>query len=204
MQHQHRSRTARILLAAGLALVLAACGGGDDPTVSSGASGAEVDGISTEFNDTDVAFVTDMVPHHEGALEMAELADSRAESAEVKDLAGRIVAAQDPEIERLQAMAEAWEVELGDGGMEGMEGMEGMDHGGGMDMSGDVDALTPLSGAAFDREFLTRMIAHHESAIEMSETELAEGQNPQAKELAQEIIDAQRAEIEEMRGLLAG
>jgi uncharacterized protein (DUF305 family) len=201
MQHQHRSRTARTLLAAGLALVLAACGGGDDPTVGSGGDApAVVDGISTEFNDADVAFITDMVPHHEGALEMAQLADSRAESAQVKDLASRLVAAQDPEIERMQAMAEAWDVELSDGG-----GMAGMDHGGGdMEMSDDVDALTPLSGAAFDREFLTRMIAHHESAVEMSETELADGENPQAKELAQEIIDAQRAEIEEMRGLLAG
>lgn len=198
MQHLYRSRTTRALIAAGLAVVLAACGGGDDPTVASGGdTPAAVDGVSTEFNEADVAFINDMVPHHEGALEMAELAVDQAESAEVKDLAGRIVAAQGPEIERMEAMAKAWDVKLSGGGM------AGMDHGGGgMDMSGDVEALGPLQGAEFDEEFLVRMIAHHEGAIEMAETVMSDGVNPQARELAEQILEAQQVEIVEMRGLL--
>ena len=85
--------------------------------------------------------------------------------------------------------------------------MPGMDHSG-MDMDGrsqeEVMAeLRGLSGADFDRQFLTSMIAHHQGAIEMAQTQLADGRDPQAIELAQKIIADQEAEIEEMQGLLA-
>jgi len=63
--------------------------------------------------------------------------------------------------------------------------------------------LRGLSGADFDRQFLTSMIAHHQGAIEMAQTQLADGRDPQAIELAQKIIADQEAEIEEMQGLLA-
>ena len=201
MRNFHVRRPVLVVLTAGLALILAACGGGDDPTIATDDGAAPANGVSAEHNDADIAFVRDMIPHHEGAISMAELASTRAASAEVKDLATRIAAAQDPEIERMQAMAEAWGVDLSEDA-----GMEGMDHSsGGMemgDMDADVAALEPLSGAEFDREFLTRMIAHHEGAVEMAQAELDQGVNPQAKELAQTIISVQNAEIEEMRGLV--
>ena len=212
------SRPTRVAAAVAAALALAACGGGDEPTVAGGGAAesgggtsetsgsveaSPVPGIDAEHNDQDIAFITDMKPHHEGAIEMAELAATRAESAEVKDLASRIVAAQDPEIQTIEQMATAWGVDLDADASS--TSMPGMDHGGGgMDMSADMDALEPLSGAEFDREFLTRMTAHHQSAIDMSEVQLEQGQNPQAKELAQEIITAQTEEIAEMADLLAG
>lgn len=179
---------------AGLALTLSGCGGDGGSTVRPGAEGA-VNGISTQFNDADVTFINDMTPHHESAVSMAELASDRSDSAEVKDLAQRIVDAQDPELERMKDMAEAWNVTLGEsgGGMGGMGGMSGDE---------DVQALEPLSGAAFDGEFLTRMIAHHESALPMAQAELDGGGNPQAKQLAQQILDAQTAEIAEMKQIL--
>lgn len=192
-------RTAVATVATGLALT--ACGGGNDPTIGAG-GGAEsgssgkatpVPGIDAERNDADIAFITDMKPHHASAIDMAELAATRADSAQVKDLAARIVAAQDPEILTMEKMAKAWGVDLGAGGMQMGAGMAG----------DDVAALKPLSGAAFDKEFLTRMTAHHQSAVAMSEKELAEGENPQAKKLAQEIITAQNMEIAEMKTLLA-
>ena len=196
MRNFHVRRLVLVALTAGLALVLTACGGGDDPTIATDGGTSPANGVSSEHNDADIAFVRDMIPHHEGAISMAELASTRAASAEVKDLAARIAAAQDPEIERLQAMAEAWGVDLSED-----SGMEGMDHSaGGMDA--DAAALEPLSGAEFDSEFLTRMIAHHEGAVEMAQSEVDEGINPQAKELAEDIISVQNAEIEEMRGLL--
>lgn len=178
---------------AGLALVLSGCGDGDS-TVTPGAQ-ESVNGISTQFNDADVTFINDMSPHHTTAVAMAELAADRSDSAEVKDLAQRIVEAQDPELDRMKDMAEAWDVQLGDSGgaMGGMGGMSGDE---------DAKALEPLSGAAFDREFLTRMIAHHESALPMAQSELDRGENPQGKELAQEIFDAQTAEIAEMKQIL--
>ena len=131
-----------------------------------------------------------MHPHHQGALDMAGLAADRARSGEVKALAARIADAQAPEMARLQAMATAWgsPIEAAGG------------HGGG---HGDGAALDRLSGAAFDRAFLEQMTAHHESALPMARTELADGTNPQARALAQEILDVQQAEITEMRALLA-
>jgi uncharacterized protein (DUF305 family) len=122
---------------------------------------------------------------------MSELAPERADSAEVKQLAEKISAAQEPELARMKDMAEAWDVELETGSEMA-----------GRSMGDDVKALTPLSGPAFDREFLTRMIAHHEGALPMAQTELGAGENPQAKQLAQEILDMQKAEIAEMKQIL--
>ena len=182
----------------GLASLLAACGddddmagmdhGGDDSSESSGSTS------EADFNDADVEFAQGMIPHHQQAVEMADLADGRAESPEVIDLAERIKAAQDPEIELMRGWLEDW----------GQVMPEGMDHEGmaGMMSEDDMTALEDASGAEFDEMFLTMMIEHHEGAIEQAETELDEGQNAEAKELAQTIIDAQQAEIEEMQGIL--
>ena len=188
------NRTRTLTLVAplvGLALALSACGGSTETATPS--TQQSVQGISTQFNGADAAFIKDMAPHHSGALAMAELAPTRAANADVKAIAAQISAAQEPEIERMKGMSEAWMVDLKGGG--------GGSMGGGMG-DGDVAALTPLTGAAFDKEFLTRMIAHHTSAIAMSETELADGENPQGKQLAEQIIAAQKAEITEMTALL--
>ncbi len=190
------ARAPRTVLAAtgvALALALSACGSSDATPAAAPAS--SVQGVATTHNDADVTFVSDMAPHHSGAIAMAKLAAGQAGSAEVKDLARRIAAAQQPEIEKMKAMAAAWKVTLdtGSGSMKGMSG-------GGTD---DVSALTPLTGAAFDKEFLTRMTAHHSSAVEMARAELAQGSNPQAKQLATSIVAVQEKEIAEMRGLLA-
>lgn len=183
------------------ALTLSACGGGDDPTVTAGAGtggvkASPVAGIDAEHNDADIAFIKDMKPHHDGAIEMAELAATRAESAEVKSLATAIKAAQGPEIDMMIKMATAWGVDLDASGGE---------HSGGHStgMGDDTAALEPLAGKEFDREFLTRMIAHHEGALEMAQAELAEGSNPQAKKMAAEIVESQTAEIADMKSLLA-
>jgi len=189
------TRTTLFALTAGLALTLAACGGSDSTTAASTPTGTAssaqtVDGISTAHNDSDIMFVNDMHPHHQGAVAMAELAPTRAGSQQVKDLAARIATAQGPEMARMEAMAKAWGVELGAGG-----------HGSGTEMGGDAAMLQTLSGADFDRQFLTMMTAHHEGALPMARTEVAGGSNPQAKALAQEIFDVQQAEIAEMKQL---
>jgi uncharacterized protein (DUF305 family) len=183
----------------GLAGLLAACGddddmGGMDHGGDDSSETAEAAAEGADFNDADVTFAQGMIPHHQQAVEMADLADGRAESPEVIDLAERIKAAQDPEIEQMQGWLEDW----------GQEMPEAMDHEGmsGMMSEDDMTALEGASGAEFDEMFLTMMIEHHEGAIEQAETELDEGQNAEAVELAQTIIDAQQAEIEEMQGIL--
>lgn len=156
-----------------------------------------------EHNNADVTFVTNMIPHHEQAVEMSGMAANQAEDQRVKDLAARIAGAQQPEIDQMRGFLEAWgeSAEMGDmdmdtDGMAAMEGMEGM-------MSEDEMAeLAAATGAGFDTLFLEMMIEHHEGAITMAEDELAEGQSREALELAQSIQDSQGAEIEEMQDLL--
>lgn len=172
--------------------LLTACGGTEEEAASPASESAD----NEEFNDADVAFAQMMIPHHEQATAMAELAPERA-GDEVQTLAEEIQAAQGPEIEQMNALLESW-------GQEPMEDMEDMDH---EDMSGMMseEQMAELEGAEgeeFDTMFLQMMIEHHEGAVEMAQTELDEGVNPEARDLAQQIIDDQDAEIEQMNEML--
>jgi len=66
----------------------------------------------------------------------------------------------------------------------------------------DMNKLMDVKGAAFDKQFLTMMISHHEGAIQMAQQEVAQGSNPDAKALAQKIVTDQQAEITTMKDLL--
>ncbi len=151
------------------------------------------------FNDADVAFAQGMIPHHEQAIEMAQMAQGRAENPRVLDLASRIEAAQQPEIDTLTGWLKEWGVE--DSATGGMD-HGGMDHGGGMMSEEDMNALMATSGAEFDRMFLEHMIEHHTGAVDMAMTESAEGQNTDAIAMADTIRDTQNAEFAEMNQLL--
>lgn len=148
-----------------------------------------------DHDDADVMFARMMVPHHQGAIEMAKLAPSRAASADVKDLAVQIEAAQDPEIRTMQGWLSAWGTSASDQMMHDVPGMMS---------STDMAALTSATGAAFDRQFLTGMIAHHQGAIEMAKTEIVDGRFEPAKAMARNIVTSQQAEIDRMRSLLSG
>jgi uncharacterized protein (DUF305 family) len=200
---------ARAAVAAVAAVGLAGCGGQDDSMGdmagmgSSSSSSSPSSSQSADFNDADVSFATDMIPHHRQAVEMAKLAASRAESAEVKDLAKQIEDAQDPEIQMMTAWLQTWGAPVPE---DGMSGMSGMDHGSGS-MSGmmsneDMDSLMNSSGPEFDTMFLTMMIAHHKGAIEMARTEQAKGSSADAVALAKQIEQAQTKEIATMQSLL--
>jgi len=204
-----KKHLALVALAVTGMLTLAACGDdgghsmGDMSGMDSSSSmrpSTEMTGpdSSTEFNSADVAFATNMIPHHQQAVEMAELAGDRAESQEVKDLAAQIGAAQGPEIETMTGWLTAWGEPIPDdtGGMDMSGSMPGM-----MSMS-DMNMLRESSGAGFDRMFLAMMIRHHQGAIEMARTEQADGANEAAMQLAEEIEAAQTAEITMMRGIL--
>lgn len=187
-----------VVLAAG-AIALSACGGDGDaaPEQSSSATIAE---STSEFNASDVAFAQGMIPHHAQAVEMASIAlePEREASAEVQDLAERIRAAQDPEIEQMTQFLISWDEPVDMPTTDGMEdGME-MD---GMVAAEDIDTLAELRGADFDALWSRLMIAHHEGAIAMAKTEIADGLDPDAITLAEEIVAAQEAEIDELRGL---
>ncbi|GAB3733850.1 DUF305 domain-containing protein [Nocardiopsis nanhaiensis] len=186
---------------------LAACGGAEEDAAPPASETSEQD--TSEFNDADVAFAQMMIPHHEQATTMAELAQGRA-GDEVQALAEEIKAEQGPEIEQMNTLLESWGQEPMDGmdhdGMEDMdhEGMEDMDHEGmaGMMSEEQMAELEAAENEEFDTMFLEMMIEHHEGAIEMSQTQLDEGTNPEARALAEDIIDAQQSEIELMNEML--
>ena len=195
-----RSRATALAVTLGLSAAFGvACSTNDDePTVGAGASTEEsVD--DAPHNDADVAFAQGMIPHHEQALEMAALAADNASDERVEDLAAQIEAAQGPEIEEMQAWLAAWDEEAPADGEHG-EGHEG--DSGGMMSEEDMTALEDATGGEFDRMFLEMMIEHHTGAIEMADTEIADGEFPDALELAETIKSAQEAEITEMESLL--
>lgn len=204
------NRTTLITIATLSTLTVAGCSGATPPTntAPSSTSSTQPGQVAAEHNPADITFAQGMIPHHQQAIDMADLATDRASSAKVKDLAFKIKQAQDPEIEQLKQMLEAWGApEQPDSG----GSMPGMGHGG---SSGDQSAMPNMmtdqqmqqlengNGAGFDKMFLEMMIMHHQGAIKMAESEVSQGQNPQAKTLAKKIIEDQLAEISTMQNLL--
>lgn len=147
-------------------------------------------------NAADITFATDMLPHHLSAIEMAQLATTRASDATVRKLAAQIAAAQGPEVTTMAGWLVGWGKPVPDASMGGMPGMAGA-------MSpADMTSLAGSTGAAFDRMWTTMMTVHHQGAVTMARTELTAGANPQAKALARAIITSQTAEITQLQKLL--
>lgn len=196
-------RVAGAALAAALVAVLTACSATPTTAGTQSATGPTrtESADATQHNSADAEFAQMMIVHHEGAIEMAELASSTAATDEVRALAQRIAAAQGPEIEQMSGWLDTWgEAQPADAAMDTM-GHQGMDMDG-MDQQAAMDELSSLSGLAFDQRFLELMIEHHRGAIVMAEAERGAGASTDALQLAGAIIDAQAAEITEMSNLL--
>ncbi|MFE1905463.1 DUF305 domain-containing protein [Streptomyces gardneri] len=189
-------------------LLLAACGtedggmsgmdhGGKSTTASATAS-ASADASAEAaapgaFDDADVMFAQMMIPHHEQALEMAKLADGRAEDPEVRKLVAAIERAQDPEIRKMKAWLKGWGKPASAGAGHGMAGMMSAQ---------DMKDLAAVKGEAFDRKFAELMIAHHDGAVAMAKDEQKDGRNASAKKLADDVVRTQSTEIAELRKIL--
>ncbi|WP_433498815.1 DUF305 domain-containing protein [Sphaerimonospora sp. CA-214678] len=152
---------------------------------------------AADHNDQDVMFAQMMIPHHRQAVDMAKMAAKQASSPQVKELAGQIEAAQDPEIQTMSGWLTSWGMQVPS------EDAMPMDHGmPGMMSEQDMKKLEGLSGAAFDKAFLEMMIKHHEGAVVMAKDEQSKGVYEPAKQLADSIISSQSAEITKMKQLL--
>lgn len=155
----------------------------------------------TDFNNGDVMFLQMMYPHHAQAIDMAKLVAGRSQNQQVIALAENIEKAQGPEMTQMTGLLTSFgkpapSAQMSGHDMPGMGGMPGM-------MSAEqMNNLTGLSGKAFDQQWLQMMIDHHTGAIDMSNTELRDGTNPDVKKMAQAIIANQQAEITQMRGML--
>lgn len=174
-------RNAGISLGAVAIVAIAAVvllGGGSDATDST--------------SDTESAFVAEMVPHHKSAIEMAQIAQTRAEHPEIKQLANNIIATQSSEIDKMNAINErlyGGPVGETDHGSLGLSADS-------MGMSMDTSSLE--TAQPFDRAFIDMMIPHHQGAITMARIELADGNDAETRALANDIIDAQSSEIKQM------
>lgn len=172
----------RLTIPAAFALILAsvtlvACGGSSNSDSSSSANG------------TDRAFSTEMIAHHEMAIDMAEVAQDKATRPQIQQLADDIVAAQKSEIDQMTAADKrmaANGVKPADLGLS--DSMMGM----------DMSASEMAGSKDFDRMFIDMMVTHHEGAVRMARVELAKGEDPQMRELAEAIIAAQTKEIRQM------
>jgi uncharacterized protein (DUF305 family) len=155
-------------------------------------------------NETDVAFMQMMVPHHAQALEMSQLAQSRAGDEQVTAIARRIKGAQGPEIVGMSSWLESRGLEVPSTDPGG--GHDHHSHGGGADAmpmrgmltSQEMTALADARGRAFDRLFLAGMIQHHQGAVAMAHEEMEAGSDTVALELAADVAAGQQAEIRRM------
>jgi uncharacterized protein (DUF305 family) len=140
---------------------------------------------------SDERFIDAMVPHHQGAIEMAKVALKHAEHEEIKELSHNIISSQRAEIEELKSIKKE---EFGTSQVPMEMSQEQMR---GMGMMMDPQQLA--NQKPFDEAFIDAMIPHHRSAIEMAQVALENSDNPKIKELAQNIISAQQREIEQMK-----
>lgn len=155
--------------------------------------------IGMDYNDPDAAFAQGMLAHHVGAVDMAEIELKYGTDTEMRELAQAIIDAQQPEIEQMKT----WLINNPDSktptaDTKAMQQAyaKGMDAMHGEMMAGIAD---PVPDMAFARGMLT----HHVGAVDMATTQLKYGKNPEMRKLAQEIIDAQQPEIEQMQSWIA-
>jgi uncharacterized protein (DUF305 family) len=151
-------------------------------------------------NDADVMFAQHMIPHHTQAVEMSDtLLAKQGIDPRVIELANQIKAAQGPEIQQMQG----WLTQWGTPSMPPMSGHGNMAGMSGMMSEQDMTALKDAQGVDASKLYLTQMIAHHEGAITMAQSEIRDGQYPPAVGMARAIVTSQQQEIDTMKGILA-
>ena len=173
-----------------LGIVFLLAGNSGAPMDHSGHGSTSKEKSSSQYSADEIMFAQMMIPHHEQAVTMSELALSNTTTAEIVALATAIRDAQAPEIIQMQS----WIDGKSESHMHDMEM-------GGMLTDAELAELAELKGAAFDQMFLTAMIAHHEGALDMVEM-INDSTNSEVKTLAANIVQSQSAEIEAMKALL--
>ena len=187
-------RVAVVVVAAGA--LLAGCGGttATSPATTTPPVGrAAPAGSEERHNQDDVLFLQQMLQHHAQTLTMSDLAHNKATSLKVKGLAQRIKAAEDQQITRIRNLLSAWGAPTSAGGSAQVPGLLS---------DQELQQLKSASGGDFDQLFLRLMIDHQQGAIQMSQTELAKGSDPQARRLAQDTITDQQPNINQMQKLV--
>lgn len=155
-------------------------------------SGQMMNTQSSYFSGSDIMFAQMMIPHHQQAVEMSDLALKISKDSAILKLANQIKNAQAPEILQMKG----WLTQAG--ASETMDHSMGM---GGMLSGSEIATLSNSTGSTFNKLFLTGMIAHHEGALHMV-TMIEDSNNSEVKALGDAIVKSQTAEIVEMKDLL--
>ncbi len=217
---------------AGISLVsVTSCGNSESPTTgretaspaASAIKSGQLSTNDTQFNMADIAFVRDMIPHHEQAVELSALVSGRTTNPKITALAAAITSTQSVELGSMRKWLTTFEKRIPapmastspNKPAEKADGMEGMDHGAGMShemegMSGDslmsgmasprqIQALKASKDEAFVDLWLKLMIAHHEGALSMANVVKGAGSNTDVLKFAAAISEAQKTEIIEMK-----
>jgi len=149
-----------------------------------------------EYN---LRFIDAMIPHHEGAIAMAEEALENSDREEITTLANTIIEAQEEEIAQMQQWRSDWYPDA-------PETPTAWDS-----VSQTTTSMTPEQMAMmrmdmelgsgddeFDLRFINAMIPHHQAAVTMAEDSITKSENPEMQELAQNIIVSQQEEINQL------
>jgi len=155
-------------------------------------SGSGDKNLGVSLTSAEIDFLTMMIPHHEQAIEMSELALTRSDDDEVIRLAEQIKSAQGPEISQMRSLLAEFGIEEDSSShMAHMHGMLDVD---------EMATLEKANGIDFDRLFLSGMIKHHEGAIDMV---ALVGDSMRLSTLGEAIFTAQNEEIAKMQVMLA-
>ncbi|MEV4423364.1 DUF305 domain-containing protein [Patulibacter sp. NPDC049589] len=201
-----RTRAGALALTLAGALAVAGCGSSDSGDAGGGHDMGSTSGHATTTTtaakpaDVDRAFVTQMIPHHQMAVEMAGDTRAGAEHAEIRALGRAIVAGQTPEITAMRAIAKRLGVAPAAGTMDhGAMTAAAATLGLSMDDMGmSMDTTSLKTARPFDRAFVDAMIPHHQGAIRMARAELARGGDAALQRIAAGIVAAQTREIRRM------
>jgi uncharacterized protein (DUF305 family) len=183
-----------VLTAVVVAGFLAGCGGTANTAPQPHGRASAIAG-QQRHNQADITFLQDLLPHHVQTGTMTDLARTKATSSRVKVLAARIRAEQDQQITRIRDLLGAWGVAIpagasGNGSVPGMLSDQQMKQ------------LSSASGNDFDQTFLRLMVDHQQGAIQLSQTELVQGSDPQAQRIAQDTVTRQQIEVNQMQKML--
>jgi uncharacterized protein (DUF305 family) len=190
-----------------VALAIAGCQPVQSPTgeaTSAATPTSATDATSTEANATvaefDQMFIDMMTPHHQSAIEMAQIALERAEHEELRQMAQQMIDSQQADIEQMRTWRQEWYGSSETPPLSAipmMPGMEGMSEGSTMDMTPMIEELGNAT-EPFDLAFIDMMLPHHQQAIEAAQMAEQQAVHQETKDLAQKMIEEQQKEIDEL------
>jgi uncharacterized protein (DUF305 family) len=149
----------------------------------------------------DAMFIEQMIPHHDDAIAMAELALTRAEHPQIRQLAEDVIKTQSAEIDQMREWYREWfDTDVpDDGGSSGMMGRGSPGLMGGMMGGGTVDLEDLEAADEFDKVFIEGMIPHHQMGIMMSQMAGTATDRSELRDFTQTIIDTQSREVVQMQ-----